>query len=149
VGINAQKCLTQSDEAGNVQQRIWCELVQLHTIHKQEPTKKFVGRERESAEEEGQKHHPVSHRRCRDDLGAREDDIGRFCQKPSLFIFVRFASTKEELAQPMACFFVPFFAILLQCATRLKIMQWRGARSCEQEQAQGRRSVGIGEAENW
>jgi hypothetical protein len=49
----------------------------------------------------------------------------------------------------MACFFAPFFAILLRCVTCLKSMQWRSARSCEQDRAQGRRSVGVREAKNW
>jgi hypothetical protein len=52
MGINAQKRLTQSNEAGNMHKRIWCELMQLHAINKLKPTKKFMGRKREAAEEE-------------------------------------------------------------------------------------------------
>jgi hypothetical protein len=53
VGINAQKSFTQGDEAGNVQKRIWRELMKLHAVHKEKPTKKFVGRKRKSTEEKG------------------------------------------------------------------------------------------------
>jgi hypothetical protein len=44
VGINPQKRLTKSYEASNLQDRIWCELVKLHTINKKKPTKEFMGR---------------------------------------------------------------------------------------------------------
>jgi hypothetical protein len=60
VRVNAQECFTQSDEARNVKKRIWHELMQLHTIHKQKPTKKFMGRKRETTEEESEEHHPES-----------------------------------------------------------------------------------------
>jgi hypothetical protein len=57
---------------------------------------------------------------------------------------------RAEAVQPTACFFAPFFAILLRWATRLMGMQWRSARSCQREQAQGRRrSGGSDRAENW
>jgi hypothetical protein len=51
-----------------------CELVKLHTINKKKPTKKLVGRERKSVEEEGKEHHPITARGLRDLLGARELD---------------------------------------------------------------------------
>jgi hypothetical protein len=51
-----------------------CELVKLHTINKKEPMKKLVGRERQSAEEEGDEHHPITARGLRDPLGAWELD---------------------------------------------------------------------------
>jgi hypothetical protein len=58
--------------------------MQLHAINKQKPTKKFMGRERETTEEKGKKHHLESRLRCRDDLGAGGDDLSGFCQKPFL-----------------------------------------------------------------
>jgi hypothetical protein len=33
-----------------VQKRIWCQLMELHTVNKEKPTEKFMGRERETAE---------------------------------------------------------------------------------------------------
>jgi hypothetical protein len=58
VGINAQECFTWSDEACNMQDGIWRELMQLHVVNKKHPTMKFMGREREIAKKKGKKHHP-------------------------------------------------------------------------------------------
>jgi hypothetical protein len=38
-----------------VKDGIRCELVKLHTINKKKPTKKFVGRKRQTAEKEGRR----------------------------------------------------------------------------------------------
>jgi hypothetical protein len=57
-----------------VKDRIRCELVKLHTIDKKKPTKKFMGRERESAEKERKKHHPIATRGLGDPFGARKLD---------------------------------------------------------------------------
>jgi hypothetical protein len=46
MGVDAQECFTKSDEAGNMKKRIWCELMQLHAIDKEKPTKEFMGRKR-------------------------------------------------------------------------------------------------------
>jgi hypothetical protein len=46
VGTDAQESFTQSDEADNVQDLIWRELMQLHAVNKKQPTKKFMGRKR-------------------------------------------------------------------------------------------------------
>jgi hypothetical protein len=47
--LDPQKGLTKSDQTGNVENRIWFELVKLHTVDKKKSTKEFVGRERKSA----------------------------------------------------------------------------------------------------
>jgi hypothetical protein len=39
---------------------VWCELVELHTVDKEEPMKKLVGRKRKTAEEESKKHYPIA-----------------------------------------------------------------------------------------
>jgi hypothetical protein len=70
--------------------------MQLHAVNKQKPTKKVVGRERETMEEKSQKHHPESRMRCRDDLSVGEDDLGGFCQKPFLLHLRQIISEKEE-----------------------------------------------------
>jgi hypothetical protein len=49
-----------------------CELVKLHTINEEKPTKKLVGRKRKAAEEEGKEHYPITARGLRDPFGARE-----------------------------------------------------------------------------
>jgi hypothetical protein len=57
-----------------VEDRIRCELVKLHTVNIKKPTKKFMGRKRESAEKERKKHHPIATRGLGDPFGAREFD---------------------------------------------------------------------------
>jgi hypothetical protein len=47
----------------------------LHTVHKEKPTKELVGRERETVQEKGKKHHSEAARGLGDALGAREDDL--------------------------------------------------------------------------
>jgi hypothetical protein len=48
--------------------------MKLHTINKKKPTKKFVGRKRKTAEEEGEEHHPITARGLRDPLSAWKFD---------------------------------------------------------------------------
>jgi hypothetical protein len=86
--VNAKEGLAKSDKAGNVQNRIWHELVQLHSIDKEKPTKKFVDRKRKTAEEKGKEHHPVALLWLRDDLGAGEDDLSG-CRKKTLLLGLR------------------------------------------------------------
>jgi hypothetical protein len=75
MGINPQKRLAQSYEASNVQDRVWCELVKLHTVNKKKPTKKFVGRKRKTAQKIGKEHHPKTIPGLGDPLSAREDNL--------------------------------------------------------------------------
>jgi hypothetical protein len=58
--------------------------VQLHTVNEQEPTKKFVGKGRETTQEKGVEHHLVLRRGLRNDLGAGEDDVCRGRDEPLL-----------------------------------------------------------------
>jgi hypothetical protein len=44
VRVDAKKCFAESDKTSNVQNGIQRELMQLHTINKEKPTKKFMGR---------------------------------------------------------------------------------------------------------
>ena len=44
--VNAKEAFTQSDENGDVENRIGRELVQLHAVNEKKPTKKFVGGKR-------------------------------------------------------------------------------------------------------
>jgi hypothetical protein len=55
-----------------VEDGVRCELVKLHTINKEKPTKKLVGRKRKATEEEGKKHYPIAARGLRDPLSAGE-----------------------------------------------------------------------------
>jgi hypothetical protein len=48
--------------------------MELHTVNKEKPTKKFVGRERETAEKKSEEHYPITARGLRDPLSAGELD---------------------------------------------------------------------------
>jgi hypothetical protein len=48
--------------------------VKLHTVNKEKPMKKLVGRKRKTTEEESEKHYPITTGRLRDPLRARELD---------------------------------------------------------------------------
>jgi hypothetical protein len=75
VGINPQKRLAQSYETSNVQDRVWCELVKLHTINKKKPTKAFMGRKGKTAQEKGEEHHPKTISGLGDSFSAGEDNL--------------------------------------------------------------------------
>jgi hypothetical protein len=62
--------------------------VKLHSINKEEPTKKFVGRKRKTAKKKGKKHHPITARGLRDALAAGEDDWRVYGEEPLLLGFV-------------------------------------------------------------
>jgi hypothetical protein len=74
MGFDPKKRFAKRNEAGNVQNRVWRELVKLHAIDKEKPMKKFMGRERKIAKEESKEHHPIAAQGLGDALGAGEDD---------------------------------------------------------------------------
>jgi hypothetical protein len=74
VWVYSKKRLAKSDETGNMENRIWCELVKLHAIDKDKLTKKLVGRKRKAAEKKCKEHNTVSAQRLGDMLVAGEDD---------------------------------------------------------------------------
>jgi hypothetical protein len=43
-----------------VKKGVRCELVKLHTINKEKPTEKLVGRKGKAVEEEGKEHYPIT-----------------------------------------------------------------------------------------
>jgi hypothetical protein len=89
VRVNDKEGLVKGDKASNVQNRIWRELMQLHAVHKEEHTKKLMGRKRKSTKEKGKEHHMVAFLRLRDDFSAGEDGLRG---KPSSLAFARSTS---------------------------------------------------------
>jgi hypothetical protein len=85
MGLDPEKRFIKHNETGNVQNRVWCELVKLHAIDKEKPTKKFVGRERKTTKEESKEHHPIAARGLGDALRAGDDDLIPFDEE-SLFL---------------------------------------------------------------
>jgi hypothetical protein len=58
-----------------MQNRIWCELMKLHTINKKKPTKELVGRKGKTAQKKGEKHHPKAISGLRDPFSVWDDDL--------------------------------------------------------------------------
>jgi hypothetical protein len=50
MGLDPQEGFAESDKMGDVQDRIGCALVKLHTINQEKPTEKFVGRKRKTTQ---------------------------------------------------------------------------------------------------
>jgi hypothetical protein len=53
-----------------VKKGVRCELLKLHTVNKEKPTEKLMGRKRKAAEEEGKEHYPITARGLWDPLSA-------------------------------------------------------------------------------
>jgi hypothetical protein len=130
MGFNPQEGLAKSHKTGNVEDRVRCELVKLHTVNIKEPMKELVGRKRESAEKEREENHPVAARGLGDPFGGREDDgvIVRdetVCLGLGLILLLKAEGTQliaEFVALPLAILF--FFA---KCFTRIHNLR-SGAR---------------------
>jgi hypothetical protein len=75
MGFDPEEGFTEGDKVGDVQNRVWRELVKLHAVNKEKPMKKFVGRKRKTAQKKREKHHPIAARGLGDALGAREDSL--------------------------------------------------------------------------
>jgi hypothetical protein len=84
MGIDPKKRFTKGDKAGNVQDRVRHELMKLHAVNKKKPAEEFMGRKRESTQEESKKHHPIAARGLGDAFGAGEDDLVLFGDEPLL-----------------------------------------------------------------
>jgi hypothetical protein len=75
MGLDPHKRLAKGYKAHNVKNRVWCELMKLHTVHEEKPTKELVGRERKTAQEESKEHHSKAARGLGDPLSARKGDL--------------------------------------------------------------------------
>ena len=75
MGVDAQEALTEGDEAGDVEDGVGRELMELDAVNEKQPTKKLVGRNRKSAEDKGHEHHPPARFRARDYLVAGEPHL--------------------------------------------------------------------------
>jgi hypothetical protein len=50
MGFDPQEGFTKGDKAGNVQDRVWRELMKLHAVSEKKPTKEFMGMERKTTQ---------------------------------------------------------------------------------------------------
>ena len=63
--VDTKVPLTKSDENNKLEDGIGCELEELHTVNKEQPTKELVGWNRKTTEEKGKEDYPPSGRRIR------------------------------------------------------------------------------------
>jgi hypothetical protein len=116
MGLDPQKQLAKGYKARNVKNRVWCELVKLHTVHEEKPTKELVGRERKTAQEESKEHHPKAARGLGDPLSAGEGDLIIIGDEAVSSGFFRSFCVKSEGTQLVAEFAVLPLPILFFCA---------------------------------
>jgi hypothetical protein len=119
MGLDPKGRFAKSDEAGDVQNRVWRELVKLHVVNKEKPTKKFVGRKRKSTQEKSKEHHPIAARGLGDALRAREDDLIPFVEESFFLRLGQIGLSNSEGTQLVAAFALFFFAIWSLCVTLL------------------------------
>jgi hypothetical protein len=81
--LNDQETLAQRDEKHNVQDGVWCDLMQLHDVNEQQPT---MGRERdrETLIEEGKKTYLESYIQAWNGLVAGDPNLRHLGEEPGL-----------------------------------------------------------------
>jgi hypothetical protein len=133
VQVNSKKRLAKSDETGNVENQIWHELVKLHTINKEKPTKKLVGRKRKVVRRKARNITQYPPR----GLGIRSvpgNIIGTDSRRrPSFLAFFRSDSSNDEGTHLVATLLLPFFVIFSLCATFLMGIHKRCAQGLRGE----------------
>jgi hypothetical protein len=116
MGFDPQKRFTKSNKTSNVENRVWCELVKLHTVYEKKPTKELVGRERKTAQEKSKEHHPKAALGLGDPLSARKDDLVVSRDEAISVSLVQILLLENEGTQLVAELAVLAFIILFFCA---------------------------------
>jgi hypothetical protein len=137
VGLNAQEGLAESHETGDVQKRIRCELVELHTVNKQKPTEKLVGRKREAAEEESKEHYPITARGLRDPFSTGNLMESSAAMRPSAVAFSTSFFVMVERTQLVA----EVLAMVLLVARCFTCIQYEERLGAMRERRRQRRSA--------
>jgi hypothetical protein len=112
------------NKISNVKNRVWCELVKLHTVHKKKPTKELMGRERKTMQEKSKKHHSKAARGLGDPLGAREGDL--------------IIAVDEAISVGLVQLLLPILFFCARCLTRIyglrmgAVQELRGAQGLQQ-----------------
>jgi hypothetical protein len=117
MGLDPEEGFAESDKVGDVQNRVWHELVKLHAVNEEKPTEKFVGRKRKTTQKKSEEHHPIAARGLGDALGAGEDDLIPFDEESFFLSLGQSACSNFNGTQLIAAFTPFFFAIWSLCAT--------------------------------
>jgi hypothetical protein len=75
VRVAAQVALAKSDKTSDLQNGVWSKVVGLKPVEEEKPTKEFVGRERQTAEEKRGEEDAEAYRRSRHHLVARDAGV--------------------------------------------------------------------------
>jgi hypothetical protein len=149
MGINPQKRLAQSYEASNMQDRVWCELVKLHTVNKNKPTKKFVGRKRKTAQKIGKEHHPKTIPGLGDPLSAGEDNLVVIGDEAIRLGFLQLLLRKGR-RYPARCDVLPLgHLVLLRLMLHAHLRSAQGGSARDQRKAAIVAMVAAAEVMNW
>jgi hypothetical protein len=147
--INPQKRLTQSYEASNVQDRLWCELMKLHTVNKKKPTKKFVGRKRKTTQEIGKEHHPKTIPGLGNPLSTGEDNLVIVGDEAIRLGFFQLLLLKGR-RNPARCDVLPLgHLVLLRLMLHAYLRSAQGGSARDQRKAEIAAMVAATEAMNW
>jgi hypothetical protein len=117
-----------------MEDRVRCELVKLHTVNEKKPTKKLVGRKRQSTKEEGKEHHPITARGLRNPLGAWELDgvVARDeAVRPGLLHLLLHDGRGTQLVAEFVVFPLAMVFLTPRCFTRI----YKSARRRRRERA--------------
>jgi hypothetical protein len=103
----------------NVKKGVQCELVELHTINKEKPTEKLVGRKRKAVEEEGKEHYPITAGGLRDPLSVGNLIESWAEMRPSILAFSTSFCVMEERTQLVAEEFLAMMFLVARCFMRI------------------------------
>jgi hypothetical protein len=95
VWVKSKKRLIKGDKNKQCEESNRCELMNLHTIDKEKPTKKFVRRERKATEKKGKEHHPLSFWWFWHTHVTGEDDRRRLWEEPLLLALLQIRVIKR------------------------------------------------------
>jgi hypothetical protein len=132
-----------------VQDRVWCELVKLHTVNKKKPMKKFMGMKRKTAQKIGKEHHPKTIPGLGDPLSAGEDNLVIVGDEAIRLGFLQLLLRKGR-RYPTRCDVLPRGHLVLprrMLHAHLRSAQGGSARN--QRKAEIATMVAAAEAMNW
>jgi hypothetical protein len=146
VGLNAQEGLAKSHETCDVQKRIRCELVELHTVNKQKPMEKLVGRKRETTEEESKEHYPITVRGLRDPFSTGNLMESSAAMRPSAVAFSTSFFVRVEQTQ-LVVEVLAMVLLVARCFTRIQYEVRLGAM--HERRKQRRSAMEAVEGTSW
>jgi hypothetical protein len=120
--------------------------MKLHTVNKEKPTEKFMGRERETAKEKSEEHYPITARGLRDPFSAGNLMESSAAMRPSAIAFSISFWAMVERTQLVEDFLAMAF-LIARCFTRIQHKVCSGAS--QERTRQGRLAMEAAEETSW